>query len=223
MKNSQKGYIPALKYSWLTRIYDPFIKWTMPETAFKRCLVAQAQIEPAYNVLDLGCGTATLTILIKRLHPAANVIGIDSDPRILGVARVKIARAGLAIPLDQGMAFELPYPDGYFDRVFSSLVFHHLKRDKKIRTVAEVFRVLRTGGEFHIADLGKPQNSIMYVASLAVRLLEETSDNLNGLLPGFFHNAGFEKVEETAKYMSMFGTLSLYVVQKPGALEPTER
>ena len=76
----------------------------MRESTFKRRLVEQARIEKGQRVLDLGCGTGTLTILIKKSHPEAEVIGLDGDPNILEIARTKIAKAGLDITLDQGIA-----------------------------------------------------------------------------------------------------------------------
>src|SRR5438093_7602838 len=95
------------------------------------------------QILDLGCGTGTLTLQIKRAFPHAEVRGIDGDPKILKIARAKTQRAGLEIALDEGMAFALPYPDATFDRVVSSLVLHHLTAGDKRRSCAEVFRVLR--------------------------------------------------------------------------------
>ena len=71
-------------------------------------------------MLDLGCGTATLTIMIKQAHPEAEVIGVDGDREVLGLGREKAARAGVDITLDYGMAFDLPYPDESYDRVVSS-------------------------------------------------------------------------------------------------------
>ncbi len=216
MGKNRGKYIPALSYDWLTPLYDPLIRWTMRESTFKRHLVGQAQIKRAHRVLDLGCGTATLTILIKRAHPDSEVIGLDGDSRVLRIAIAKIAKTGLDIALDQGMAFDLPYPDGSFDRVLSSLLFHHLTRQDKGRTVREVFRVLRPGGELHVADLGKPHNVLMALVSLIMRNLEETSDNILGLLPEMFKSTHFEQVEEPARYMTVFGTLSLYRARKPG-------
>lgn len=209
-------YIPALKYGWLTPLYDPLLRWVVRESTFKRHLVEEARIKKGQRILDIGCGTATLTIIIKRTYPESEVIGLDGDPRILEFARAKVAKTGFDITLNQGMAFDLPYADDFFDHVFSSLLFHHLTRENKIRTLREVFRVLRPQGELHVVDFGKPQNILMYLISLVVRRSEETSDNIKGLLPEMFRNAGFEQVEETARYTTIFGGFSLYRAQKPG-------
>lgn len=217
MVKNRDRYIPAFRFGWLTALFDPFIRWTMPESAFKRRLVQQAQIQSGQRVLDLGCGTATLTILMKQIHPEAQVVGLDGDPKVLEIARAKIAQAGLDIALDEGMAFQLPYPDRSFDRVLSSLLFHHLTPENKARTLREVFRVLKPDGELHVADLGKPSNALMYSISLIMRRLEEAKDNVKGLLPLMFRDAGFEQVREPARYATIFGTLSLYGALKPGA------
>lgn len=195
--------------------YDPLMQLFMRESTFKRSLVEQARIEKGSHLLDIGCGTATLTILIKKIHPEADVTGLDGDPEILQMARKKVTKASLDIKLDLGLSFELPYPDRSFDRVVSSLVFHHLTRENKVKTIKEIFRVLSPGGELHLADFWKPQNALMYLISLVLRHLEEIRDNINGLLPEMFQKAGFEQVEETARFMTLFGTVSLYRARKP--------
>jgi SAM-dependent methyltransferase len=216
MEKKSEASIPALSYNWLTPLYDLLIRWTMPESAFKRRLIEQAMIKRGQRILDLGCGTATLTILIKKVHPAAEVLGLDGDPRILEIARRKAAREALEIKLDEGMSYQLPYADNSFDRVLSSLFFHHLTRENKARTLQEMFRILRPGGEIHIADFGKPQNPLMLLVSLPWRIfdgMKTTGDNVQGRLPSIFREAGFREVCETTRYMTLF-TLSLYRAQK---------
>ena len=218
MSRPGQRYIPALRYDWLTPLYDPILRWTLRESAFKRRLVEQARIEPGHRVLDLGCGTATLTLLLRQAHPQAQVAGLDGDPKVLAIARGKAARAGVTLALLRGMAFELPFADCSFDRVLSGLLFHHLTRENKLRALREVLRVLRPGGELHLADWGEPQDRWMRAAFLLVQSLdgfETTADNAQGLLPRLIREAGFSGVRESSRYRTMFGSLSLFQAQKP--------
>ena len=123
-------------------------------------------------MLDLGCGTGTFTLLAKKSQPSAEVTGIDIDPHILSIAREKATQANAKIKFDLGTAFNLPYPDNNFDRVISSLVFHHLTRENKLRALEEVLRVLKKNGELYIADMGKPQNLLMRLPSVVMGRLE---------------------------------------------------
>ncbi|KTB49289.1 Methylase involved in ubiquinone/menaquinone biosynthesis [Dehalogenimonas alkenigignens] len=208
-------YIPPLKFGWLTPAFDSLLRLTMRELVFKRQLIDQAHVEKGYRILDVGCGTGTLAIMIKSAHPDSKVTGLDADAKALEIAGLKIKNAGLEIYLIRGMSYNLPFPDGIFDRAFSSLMFHHLDRNNKQRTLQEVFRVLRPGGEFHLADFGRPRNPAMYLISQLLTLFERTQDNIRGLLPGMIIDAGFEMVEETANYLTMFGNLRLYRARKP--------
>src|SRR5262245_2499174 len=75
-----RSFVPALGFDWLTPLYDPLIRLALREEAVKQRLVDQARIAPGMQVLDLGCGTGTLALLIKRSHPTARVVGLDVDP-----------------------------------------------------------------------------------------------------------------------------------------------
>ncbi len=212
-------YLAPLKYDWLTSFYDPLLSWTLREETFKRQLIAQANIAPGHRVLDLGCGTATLTLLIKQLHPQAEVVGLDGDAKALAMAQNKIAQAGVEMALVQSLSYQMDFPDASFDRVLSSLVFHHLTSANKYRTLKEIFRVLKPGGALHVADWGKAQNLVMRGAFLLVQMLDgfaTTTENVQGKLPDYFREAGFANVRETKRYMTVYGTLSLYAAVRVG-------
>jgi len=201
-------YIPALSYNWLTPLYDPLLKWVMREGSFKRKLIQQANIQPNMKVLDLGCGTGTLTLMLKRAHPEAQVTGMDGDSQVLNIARDK--SHGTDIQWDEGLAASLPYPDSVFDRVVTSLVIHHLTTHDKLRAFNEIYRVLKPNGELHILDFGVPHSSITRLMTKYMRSLEEAADNFDGLIPLFITEAGLGSVNETAHFVTIFGPLSMW-------------
>ena len=212
--NNRDRYIPAFRFAWLTPLYDPFQRWIMREQTFKRALIQQARIADGQRVLDLGCGTGTLTIMLKQAHSRAAVVGLDGDATVLALARAKAARAGVAIVFDEALAFQLPYPDGSFDRVLSSLMLHHLTTENKRRAFAEVRRVLNVGGEFHIVDFGEPHNFIARGIALFARRLEQVADHIDGRLPPMLREVGFADVVVTENFLTIVGTLALITARK---------
>jgi ubiquinone/menaquinone biosynthesis C-methylase UbiE len=217
MPTEQHGYLPALRFSALTRIYDPVVALTSRERRFKELLVEQAAPAPVQRILDLGCGTGTLAIQVKRREPDAEVVGLDADPAMLSQAREKAERAGVELTLTEGFSNELPFEDGSFDRVLSTLFFHHLDPEPKRQTAREIARVLRKGGELHVADWGKPSDPVMAIAFLGIRLLDgfdNTADNVQGELPRIFEEAGLEAAEETNRLRTPLGTLALYRAER---------
>ncbi|MEO8649370.1 MAG: class I SAM-dependent methyltransferase [Acidobacteriota bacterium] len=220
MKNQE--YIPALSYDWLTSLYDPVVALTTRENTFKKALIEQARIEGDHSVLDLACGTATLSIMLKQRQPRARVIGVDGDARILRIAKTKVRRAQVEIQFDVGMSFDLPYKDESFERVISSLFFHHLTRENKSKTLREVIRVLKPNGQFHVADWGRPTTWLMRRSSYLIQLLdgfETTADSFKGLLPKLMADAGFASIEETNHFNSLFGTIRLHKCNRRTILE----
>lgn len=206
-----KSFVPALGHGWLTRFYDPVIALTLRERELKARLIAQTRISSGMRVLDFGCGTGTLAMMLKRAHPDAEVFGLDIDPEVLAIAREKISRAGLAVELKEGRAAEAPFPNASFDRVVTSLVLHHLTTEEKKEALSGLRRLLRPGGELHIADFGPPQNPLMWAVSRVIRALDgsdRTEVNLTGRLPGLVAGVGFAAVKECGEMMTPFGTVA---------------
>lgn len=211
-------YVPALGYRWLTGLYDPVVALTTREATFKSALIDQARLQDGQRMLDLACGSGTLALMALQRAPKASVTGVDGDPAMLAQARRKAAAAGVSVRFDEALADRLPYADASFDRVLSSLFFHHLDRDAKRAALGEARRVLAPGGELHVADWGQAANPLMRLAYLGIQLLDgfaTTADNVAGRLPAFMRDAGFVDVQGTRRFSTLFGTMSLYRARRP--------
>ncbi len=200
-------YVPALGLRSLTRFYDPVVARTTRERAFKARLLEQVGPGPGRRILDLACGTGTFAAALAGR--GATVIGVEGDPEMLKRARAKAP----AVQFDEALAQELPYEDGSFDAVTTSLFLHHLTRDMKVAALREVARVLKPGGELHVADWGPPKDPLMAAAFLSIRLLdgmESTRDNAKGALPELFEQAGLTEVADRGGMRTAFGRLAFY-------------
>ena len=208
--SSRGRFIPALRFPFLTPLYDAVVRATVRERTFRALLVEQMALEPGRRVLDLGCGTGTLALLVEEA--GAKVVGLDADSQALAIAQVKARREGRELRLVRALATAAPFPAGTFDRVVSSLVFHHLTTDEKRAALAQARRLLAPGGELHVADWGEARSVVSRLAFLPVQFLdgfETTRDNVRGRLVPLMEEQGFA-VTETRRLATVFGTLSLY-------------
>lgn len=210
-------YVPALGRDSLTALYDPVLRLLTRERTFKERLLAQAALSDGIDVLDLACGTGTLAVWAKQGTPGANLVGLDGDPKMLGKARDKAARAGVEIQFDEGLSFELPYGDQSFDRVVTSLFFHHLSDGDKARTISEIARVLKQDGQLHVADWGPGTDPLMSALSLTIRVLdgfEPTRANFKGDLPRLFERGGLRRVQVKGHLRTVTGSLAFYSAER---------
>ena len=217
MSKNSNNYLPALRFNWLSQVYDPIVALSCREKLFKQKLVEQANFSVGDKVIDIGSGTGTLAMLIKRSKNKLSVTGIDADSKIITIAKKKAQSLNLEIEYLKGMSFDLPFNDNQFDRCVSSLFFHHLTLQNKERTFLEAYRSLKPGGEIHIADWGKPSNPLMRALFYVVQLLdgfETTAENVNGALPSLMEKAGFKGVSITKEIPTPLGTITLYSGKK---------
>lgn len=212
------GYLPALRFDLLTPVYDPVVAFTTREHKFKTTLLLLAELDHGQRVLDVGCGTGTLAIEAVKRHPGIEMVGIDGDPAVLARARRKATVAKVQAGFEQAYSTHLPFPDHSFDRVLSSLFFHHLPADQKRHTFSEVARVLAPGGRLHVADWGKPSGLAMRLLAWPLQLLdgvEYTADNIAGRLPDYMASAGLTNVAVQTTFPTAFGTMALYRAERP--------
>ena len=167
-------------------------------------------VRATHRVLDIGCGTGSFLIQIKRTYPNVDAVGLDPDPRALARARRKGKRAGLAFQLDQGFADELPYPDGVFDRVFSSFMFHHLADDERVTTLREVRRVLKPGARFHLMDFAKADSMSAGRVARWVHSSSRLKDNSDERILSLMRQAGLADPKRVAGRTLLVGDIAYY-------------
>jgi ubiquinone/menaquinone biosynthesis C-methylase UbiE len=148
----ERDYIPGLGRGFLTPLYDA-VHRVFGVGGLHRLMIGLADPQPGMRVVDLGCGTGNLLITLARQRPGLDLAGLDPDPKALARAARKTRRRRLAIDWERGFGQELPLPDASVDRIFSSLMLHHLDDVSQSEFLAEVRRVLRPDGVLVLADL----------------------------------------------------------------------
>lgn len=189
----------------------------MPEKKIKQALIEAATIPAGAKVLDFGCGTATLTSMVKEMHSGARVTGIDVDREILDRAIKKVKEKKLDIFLLDYDGKHFPFQHNAFDRTVSCLVFHHLDTDTKQNILAEIFRVLNKDGQLIIADFGRSRSWVQRTLFNIIRSLDgfkSTDANAKGLLPEMISDAGFENVAIKNRFRTVFGEVQIIIAEK---------
>jgi ubiquinone/menaquinone biosynthesis C-methylase UbiE len=175
-------------------------------------LVEQLNLRGNERVLDFGCGTGTLALMIKKACSGCAVTGVDVDPQVLGIAREKAQGRGINLVEYDGVT--LPFVDESFDRVVTSFVLHHLSSTQKAVALKEIHRVLSKGSELHVLDFGVPKSKYTKIIGSFMEYLEPVEDNLLGKIPDYLNGAGFEQVEILYSENTLLGTVTFYKSKK---------
>jgi ubiquinone/menaquinone biosynthesis C-methylase UbiE len=214
MAHTHRHFVPAAGADWALPLYDPLTRLLGTRSAIAR-LVEQAELAPGQRVLDLGCGTGATTLAAKRACPGIEIVGLDPDPKALARAHRKAGRAGLAIELREGFGDALPFPEGSFDRVLSSFMFHHLEREQKPAVLAEIRRVLRPGGRLHLLDFGGSGHGFGAFLARLVHREESLRANEADELVARMRESGFPQAKDVEQRGSLAGQLTYYRAERP--------
>ncbi len=202
--------VPALGFSILTPFYDFVVRYTTKENLFKSKLIQNLELKNESIILDLGCGTGTLLEMAHKKNSMCHFYGIDADPKMIARA---LKKCQPDIHFIKGDATCLTFDDDYFNYVISSLFFHHLDRESKLRALTEVNRVLVRGGKVIIADWGRPSSLLMRLLFGIVQLLDgfkNTRDHVTGGFVDLLSKSGFSEIKEIENINTIFGTLTIW-------------
>lgn len=206
-------YVPALGFHWLSGLYDPLIRSWSAAARMRRSVIDALDVRPGQRLLELGAGPGRLAIEIKRRHPDVTVDAVDTDAGMIARAQRNAAKAGVDITFHEGDMTRLP-DLGRFDRIYSTMVFHHLRPHAKREALVDARRVLAHDGSFVVVDFGVPRD---FLQRALFSCIQQPLDGFTNTTPhrdGQFEQAvreTFTDVRSAAVWKTVAGTLEMFV------------
>ncbi len=171
-------------------IYNRWTKHNLIEI-YKR-LIKLADLKDSKKVLDIGCGPGNLDLMANEsldkgsIYPvrdqrSCRVYGIDIAPRMIAIAKKRAKEKGYEINYKLGSSTKLPYESEEFNTVFTCLLYHHLSYKEKIKTLKEIYRLLKQNGKYICFELGEfPKDGFH---KIFLKLFTDDSGIMHGLYP----------------------------------------
>lgn len=133
--------------------YDPITRYALPpnETWVREEAIAAIGGQPR-RILDLGCGTGSMALMLKQTFPNARITGLDLSPYMLAMAEYNAAQKGLELEWQQGKAETTNFPENEFDLIAIALLFHETPAEITRAILRESWRLLASGGQIVILD-----------------------------------------------------------------------
>ena len=181
------------------------------ERRYHRIVIEQLALRGNEQILDIGCGTGTLTRDIAAAltdKKTSRCTGLDAAEKMIEIAR----RKALLIPnirFEAAIAERLPYADETFDAAVSTFFFHHIHFELKKKVLAETARVLKPGGRFIVIDVDSPTTRFGSICAHSGHWLfqqNEIAENIEGKLRQAFVESPFswKAVSHHSGYITVF-------------------
>lgn len=215
---NERTFTPAMGRFLPTRFYDS-VAALMRERLWRGLVAMHVAPQSGDVIVDVGCGTGSLALLLHHAQPSARVVGVDPDREVLARAQRKADDGGAALEWRVGMgdAVVEVVGSGSADAVVSSLVLHQCPMAVKRAVLASMFAALRPGGRLVIADYGWQRTRLMRLAFRVVQLADgkqDTQPNADGVLPRLISEAGFRDVREAEVVPTISGSISVYTARR---------
>lgn len=212
---TREPYVPALGFHWLTAVYDPLIRGWSAAARMRTAVIAALDLRPGMRILELGAGPGRLAIQIKRAHADVAIDAVDIDTRMVASARRNAARAGVEIAFREADMTCLPGLErGSYDRVYSTMTFHHLLPAAKQRALEIARCALAVGGSFVVADFNRPRDSLQWALFAWIQQPLDGFQNTRPHRDGRFEQAlrtTFGQVQSAAVARTIAGTVETFV------------
>ena len=220
-ESAGRQFTPALGRSEWTGLYDAALQLFTRERVWRSKVLDHLAPVAGETLLDVGCGTGTLALAIKRCAPGSTVTGLDPDPDALARASAKASRAGLDIDWRRGFASSAGDAGlAEFDAVTCTLVLHQVPLLEKRAGLAAMLSALKAGGRLVLADYSEQRSRLMRTLfRLTVQRLdgyEDTQPNADGVLPVLLSEVGFGDVMEIDVVPTPSGSISIFAARRKG-------
>jgi ubiquinone/menaquinone biosynthesis C-methylase UbiE len=187
MKSQMEKMVPS---------YDSYMKKVTlgRERVLREETVNLAQVKAGDCILEIGCGTGTLTLAAKKkAGVSGKAFGIDIIPGMIEVSQRKAAEANEDITFRSGSIDDIPFSENQFDVVMCSFMIFHMSETTRRKGIAEIHRVLKPQGRLLVLDMALPSQPLPRAIAkmLFGGMLEHELQELRPLM----EDSGFSNIE----------------------------
>ena len=210
---SERQYTPAAGHSGELAAYDDAVRAYTKEAVWRPLMVQRINPQPSQTIVDIGAGTGTLAVALKKRCPEATVIAFDPDRAALELARAKAKAESVEIDWRLGFAEPDAFAPDTVDHATCSLVLHQVPLSEKRAILETMCKWTKGVGTIHIADYGRQRGTMRSRFRKTVQAgdgIEDTQPNADGALEHIFHELGLRRYLRDRHFATLSGRFSLF-------------